>query len=247
MIDRPRASLRRARLAVAIVGVALLVAACGNPARSVAPTGAPSLASGASASAVAAASPSPTEAPPRAELVIGCMSIEAAECQFVAERIVGNLPADRGAPFAIEIQLFRCEQAAACPRTLGARTGKAVVEFTDGKEPMDLSLDGPPINPQIAVMDGFYLGPNDASSPRANGPGPFAFELGHCGLSHVIDFDGSYWVPVGPIDGDHPAIMNAEPGQIRLVLPGLAEFRGQSGFAAQLARFPGPKYFWGCD
>ena len=34
---------------------------------------------------------------------------------------------------------------------------------------------------------------------------------------------------------------------MRLIAPNLAEFRGDSGFTVQLARFPGPKHFWGCD
>jgi hypothetical protein len=71
--------------------------------------------------------------------------------------------------------------------------------------------------------------------------------MGHCGLTHVIDFDGSYWVPVGQVDGDHPTVINAESGSMLLLNPNLAEFHGDSGFMVQLARFPGPKHFWGCD
>ena len=236
----------RATFAATILTLLVLaIAACGSPAPSGAPSSSPG-GSGQPGPSTSAGAATPSAEPVARALVIGCISIDAAECQFVAERIVANLPADRGAPFSVEIQLYQCEQGP-CPRTLGARTGKAVVEFTDGKEPIDLFLQGPPIAPQIAVVDGFYLGLSQPSSPRVDGQGPFPFELGHCGLSHVIDFDGSYWVPVGQVDGDHPAIINAEPGQMRLILPGLAEFRGQSGFAAQLARFPGAKFFWGCD
>jgi hypothetical protein len=54
-------------------------------------------------------------------------------------------------------------------------------------------------------------------------------------------------VPIGQVDGDHPTIINAESGSMRLLNPNLAEFRGDSGFTVQLARFPGPKHFWGCD
>ena len=79
------------------------------------------------------------------------------------------------------------------------------------------------------------------------GAGPFPFDVGHCGITHVIDFDGSFWVPIGQVDGDHPTIINAERGSMRLLGPNLAEFRGDSGFTVQLARFPGPKHFWGCD
>ena len=66
-------------------------------------------------------------------------------------------------------------------------------------------------------------------------------------MSHVIDFDGSFWVPVGQVDGDHATINNAEAGAMRFLAPNRIEFRGDGGFTVQLARFPGPKHFWGCD
>jgi hypothetical protein len=31
-----------------------------------------------------------------------------------------------------------------------------------------------------------------------------------------------------------------------LLSPDRVQFRGQSGFTAELARFPGPKYIWKC-
>lgn len=180
--------------------------------------------------------------------MLGCLSIDDAECRFLAQQIVTALPAERGAPVAIEIQLFPCENAAApCPRSLSARLGKAVVEFTDGGEPIDLSLRGPPLVPEIERQDAFYLGLTNPSSARVAGAGPFPFDVGHCGVAHVIDFDGSFWIPIGQVDGDHPTIINAERGSMRLLGPNLAEFRGDSGFTVQLARFPGPKHFWGCD
>jgi hypothetical protein len=195
-----------------------------------------------------AGSATPSGEAPRAALVLGCISIDDPECQFLARQIVAVLPPERGPAFAVGIQLFECENPdAPCPKSLSARVGKAVVEFLDGEEPLELSLAGPPLTPEIAPQDAFYLGLSHPSSARVAGGGPFPFEVGHCGLSHVIDFDGSYWVPVGQVDGDHPTIINAEAGSMRLIAPSLAEFRGDSGFTAQLARFPGPKHFWGCD
>ena len=189
-----------------------------------------------------------SSAPPREELVVGCISVDDAECRFLAQAIVAALPAVRGPAFAVEIQLYPCENPnAPCPHSLSARTGKAVVEFTDGGEPLELTLKGPPLVPEIEPQEAFYLGLTNPSSPRVAGAGPFPFEVGHCGISHVIDFDGSFWLPVGAVDGDHPTIINAESGSMRLINPDLAEFRGNSGFTVQLARFPGPKHFWGCD
>ena len=63
----------------------------------------------------------------------------------------------------------------------------------------------------------------------------------------MIDFDGSFWLPVGQVDGTSPTIINSESGTMRLLGPNLAQFTGTTGFTVHLARFPGPKHFWGCD
>lgn len=229
--------------------VVVALAACGTSVASTPPTtptgsgGAPS-----TAAPVSTVVPTPTpETPPR-ELVVGCMSVEEAECRFLVLQIVPTLPAERGQAFAVEIQLYQCENPnAPCPKSLSARIGKAVIEFLDGEEPIELSLKGPPLSPEMTPQDAFYLGLSHPSSPRVVGGGPFPYEMGHCGVTHVIDFDGSYWLPIGQVDGDHPTIINAESGSMRLIGPQLAEFRGDSNFTVQLARFPGPKHFWGCD
>ena len=250
MTSRPRV---RAASIPALALVAILVGACGSTAPSQQPPSqAPSTpAPTAAASPAATATPGPTPVgseAPRGELVIGCMSVEEAECRFVAQQIVAQLPPERGPPFAVELQLFQCENPAApCPKSLSARNGKAVIEFLDGGEPMDFTVTGPPLTPTITAQDGFYLGLTNPSSPRIGGPGPVPYELGHCGATHVIDFDGSFWLPLGQVDGDHPSIINADTGTMRFLAPNVAEFRGDTGFILQLARFPGPKHFWGCD
>ena len=61
----------------------------------------------------------------------------------------------------------------------------------------------------------------------------------------MIDFDGSLWVPVGQVDGDSPAAINQESGQIKLLGANRAEYRGPS-LIVTLARYPGPKFFWLC-
>lgn len=212
--------------ALAAALAASLVAACGTP----------------------APSPAPTEAAP-AGTVIGCASIESVECHFLAERIVAALSAaaERGRAFSIEIHLFGCPNDGPCARTPAAREGRAVIEYADGGEPIVVSLNGPPQTPRIAVQAGMtWSGVAQPSSAQVPGFGPFPFELGHCGISHVVDFDGSFWVPVGPLDGDSSAMINGESGQIRLLGPDLALYEGPTGFAAHLARFPGPKRFFLC-
>ena len=236
-----------------LVAMAVALAACGTTSSSPGPTTAPGSSappttpSSSGITPAASQAATPEAAPPRA-LVLGCLSVSDAECRFLAQAILPTLPAERGAPFSIQIQLYKCENSdIPCPQTLDVRQGKAVVEFEDGEKPIDLSLSGPSLAPTIAPIETFYLGLSEPSSTRVVGGGPFPYEIGHCGLTHVVDFDGSYWVPIGQVDGDHPTVSNAESGSMLLLNPNLAEFHGDSGFMVQLARFPGPKHFWGCD
>jgi hypothetical protein len=192
-------------------------------------------------------SPTPSEAAPDPEVILGCVSIEAAECQFVLEQILAVLPEPRGAPATVQVVLAGCANPGVCPRTLAIRDGQAVVEYIDGDDPIQLALQGPAQAPQIAEVEGFWSDLIQPGTPPIGGFAPVAFEIGHCGLSHVVDFDGAFWVPVGQVDGDAPGFRNAESGQIRLVGPNLAEYQGPDGFRVSLARFPGPKHFFMCD
>lgn len=199
-----------------------------------------------------APSPAPTGAPPEAgpaNVAVACGNIENAECQFVAARILAALPEGRRGPFAIQIMLGGCV-ADPCPESLGARSGGAVIEYPNGGQPIIARLEGPPINPGIAFDPEIppYSDPIAPSSARVGGPGPVEFEVGHCGLRHVVDFDGAFWVMVGPVDVDNgQALNNQERGVIALLGPNLAEYRGTAGFAVRLARFPGMKRFFLCD
>jgi hypothetical protein len=190
------------------------------------------------------ASPTVAEGLP-VEVVLGCISIEAAECAFVSERVVAAAPGERQA-FSVLIVLFDCQNAA-CPRSLAAREGYADVEYPDGGEPVRFALGGPPNAPQIAAQQMLWSGLQFAKSPRAAGPGPIPFDLGHCGLTWRVDFDGSFWVPVGQVLGDQPGIINQERGRMALLGPNLAQYIGPTGLTARLARFPGPKHVWLCD
>ena len=227
------AHMSRPRLAPSLAAIALALAACQ-----------PSASPGASPTAPATAAP--TEDVPPAELVLGCVSIGQAECEQVAQHIVAALPADRGAPFTIQVLLYGCANPGPCPQTLAAREGRAVVEYIDGDEPIQLSLQGPPNDPGIAEVAATWSGLIQPGSPVAPGPGPFPFDVGHCGINHVVDFDGSYWVPEGEVDGDAPGMLNSESGRIGLDGPN-AIYQGPDGFTVRLARFPGPKYFFLCD
>lgn len=190
----------------------------------------------------------PTVEPTEAAIgqVLGCFSIAAAECQFVAEQVEARLPVDRGTPFAIVIQLYGCPSGP-CPPTLEAREGRVTIEYADRGEPIEVSVAGPPEAPRFGDVPMAWSGLMEPKSSRVAGPGPFPFELGHCGLTWYVDFDGSFWIPVGQIDGDASAVINAERGQMLLLGPNLAQYRGETGFTARLVRFPGPKHVWICS
>ena len=179
-------------------------------------------------------------------MVLGCLSIEPDECAFVAEQVRAELPPARGVPFTIQVQLFGCPDGEPCPRTLAARDGIVTVEYADRAEPITASVAGPPDAPRFGQQDLGWLGISQPASARVQGTGPFPFDMGHCGLTWKVDFDGSFWVPIGQVDGDDSAIVGNASGQIRLLGSNHAEFRGDRGFVAQLARFPGPKHIWGC-
>ena len=85
----------------------------------------------------------------------------------------------------------------------------------------------------------------DPTPPPLTGARILGCMLGHCGLLHVVDFDGSFWVPVGHV-GDDPATVDAVAGQMKLVGPDRAQFASGGRVLATLARFPGPKRFWLC-
>lgn len=220
----------RSASGAALFAAALLALAACNPSVTPAPT------------------PTPPEAGP-ANIAVACGNIELGECRFVAARIVDALPEGRKNPFSIQITLSRCELGP-CPRSLGARTGQVLVEYPNGGDAILGRVEGPPAAPEITFdpEPPPYSDPITPSSARVAGPGPLEFEVGHCGLRHVVDFDGSFWVPVGEFDVESgQALNNQERGVMTLLGANVAEYRGTANFVVRLARFPGTKRFFLCD
>ena len=213
---------RRSGWILALAVLALVIAGCDTTATSPQPTG--------------------EEAP--AGIVIGCISIEAAECQAAAEQVLAALPPGGPRPFDIQISLWGCPNGDPCPRAIAVRGGLAYVEYAGGRDTLTYSLGGVP--PILGPLDNHFTDALAPTSPRIPGAGPVAFQLGHCGLGHVVDFDGSFWVPVGQVDGDASGFINADSGQMRLLGPNLAQYEGAGGFVVRLVRFPGAKQFWLC-
>lgn len=70
--------------------------------------------------------------------------------------------------------------------------------------------------------------PGDAieakSTPAVRGKA-YCFELGHCGLQDIVDFDGSFWEVAGWDSPESPSsLVNGSAGAIRLVGADDAEF-----------------------
>lgn len=198
-----------------------------------------------------ACGPNPPSGSPAPEgvqqgLVLGCLSIEQPECEFVAAQALARLPEGRDAPFGITVHLYGCPNIDPCPKTLAFREGMITIDWADPGEPLQLAVKGEPARPRFEEIPMAWSGLQVPSSPRVAGAGPFPFELGHCGLTWQVDFDGSFWLPFGQMDGDASPIINSDSGQMRLLAPGVAEYRNDQGFVATLARFPGPKHVWLC-
>lgn len=185
----------------------------------------------------------PTPPPLSGARIIGCIGIDESTRSTVDDSVVKALPAERGIPASMQIQLIACDPPACDPTQMH---GQATFEWADGGEPLLLRFDGPRDRPTLAfVNDAIWSGLMTPTSKRVAPGVVVPFTLGHCGLLHVVDFDGSFWVPVGFL-GDDPATMNAAAGQMQLIGPDRAQFASGGKVIATLARFPGPKHFWLC-
>lgn len=178
--------------------------------------------------------------------MFGDREFGAPDCELVAAKVIAHLPEARGTPFAILVRFFVCPDLC-LPSRGGWRDGAVTVEYADGGEPIQLSWRGPPEAPTFQEVEMVWTGLKQPLSARVDGSGPFSFTLGHCGLDWYVDFDGSFWVPVGLVDGRASGLINAERGEMLLLGQDRVQFRGESGFTAELARFPGPKRIWICS
>jgi hypothetical protein len=76
----------------------------------------------------------------------------------------------------------------------------------------------------------------------------YRFDTGHCGLEFLTDFDGSFWRPADPADGEPPTFLaNQDVGAIALVDFDTAVYRGSNGLEVELRRIRGPVVTQPCD
>jgi hypothetical protein len=177
---------------------------------------------------------------------VGCVGLAVPDCNGLVIQAIAN-PAAAGHPIAGVQVTASCLTTEPCPFTLVARPQPLVlVELADG---------APPVSFLVRVTDGrialdlhndIGLVASQPGSARVAGPGPFPFEVGHCGLARQVDFDGSFWDIVGFVDGDSSPLFGDDTGTIRLLTPDRAEYRNVRGFSVRLARHRGPKFLEGC-
>jgi hypothetical protein len=184
-------------------------------------------------------------AEPAGDLLLGCVGIAAIPCQGVADIVTTALPPGRGRPASLQLSAEGCGDVACPPGTIA---GLATAEWADGGEPVVIQFQGPPASPHlIVVIKTQWSGVIQPKSVPVLPGAVVRFTLGHCGLLHEVDFDGSFWVPVGQVDPDDPATINSDEGQMRLIAPNRAQYASGGRLIATLARFPGPKHFRVCD
>ena len=238
-----RMSRPDARRIVAALVLCALMAGCGSTAPSPPATAVTPVASMPPPSIAASPEASLAARPPTA-----CYSLGEADCAIAATAALAALEPTDPAPIYLQVGPFSCSNGERCPATLAARPeGDVMVEFL-GVPAIAIHLvagaDGSPGAHPRRDLRGHpparrrHACPDPVRSPH---------ELGHCGLYSGIDVDGTWWDPVGPIDGDHPDTINAAAGTIVFLDATHATFTSKDGLIVQLLRRLGAKQLPMCQ
>jgi len=86
-------------------------------------------------------------------------------------------------------------------------------------------------------------------SPEAEPGKAYRFQVGHCGLVHMVDFDQSYWdVEVSTMSEAETQRfgINGDVGNMTLKGRDISAYRSDSGGEATLRRNKGVKDLFGC-
>ncbi|MGZ5290376.1 MAG: hypothetical protein ACXWE5_12925, partial [Actinomycetota bacterium] len=121
-----------------------------------------------------------------------------------------------------------------------------------------LSFDGanPPASFPVPALGDYDFVPVEGGGSRiwprsgsADVGVRYRFEVGHCGLAHITDFDGSFWKPIlrHPIGPDSPSVLiNGDRGIIRMSDREHAVYTASTGQEVALLRVEGPIVVGGC-
>ncbi len=227
-------------LVLVVVAVAVFAIACAGPASSPSATTAPSIDPSSSPAASSASPGSDLSGVPTA-----CIGLGVDDCHRVVAQVATILPAGAAVTY-IQVGPFGCAAGQGCAPSLADRPqGDITLEAGIGALSYHVTVSGG-AELTIERQDAFgvLLGPQ-SQPPVTAGARPFS--LGHCGLWSGIDAFGSWWDPVGPVDGDHPDAINAAEGTLTIQDPDHATFTSRGGLTVQLVRHEGEKYLPLCQ
>ena len=174
-----------------------------------------------------------------------CINLGPEDCRRIVAEIAELIPAGP-APIYLQVGPFGCVEGGGCARTLAARPqGDVTIEAGSGAFSFHVTAAAGGGKLTIERQDALLISVEPQSLPPA-APGPRPFTLGHCGLWSGIDAGGSWWDPIGTIDGDHPAAINSADGTLVILDQDRATFTSKTGFTVQLVRRDGPKGLPGC-
>jgi hypothetical protein len=130
---------------------------------------------------------------------------------------------------------------------LVTRDDTSIAPRVDWSDPAELP---PPTRPDfraefVSDEEGFRFFPRTARVERNVA---YAFDTGHCGLSFLTDFDGSFWRPVDPERADSfDLLVNQDVGAMALVGRNRAIYRSSGGIEIRMERIDGPVVTHPCE
>ena len=119
--------------------------------------------------------------------------------------------------------------------------GAALWVWSPGYKPEVLGGPQPLPEPTLTTEDEIWRNGKvfPASAPVEEGV-QYRFELGHCGIDDLIDFDGSFWDPEGPLP-DAPFAANEDEGIMTLIAEDRARYESLGGGVVTFVRHDGPR------
>ena len=231
----------RASIVLALFLAALVAGGCDGP--------------GAPASTLSPASPRSTESTPAGSaeptgsdlttVPTACIGLGADDCRRVVAQVAMIVPPGSAVTY-IQVGPFGCAAGQGCGPSLAERPqGDVTLEAGVGALSYHVTVSsGSELTIERQDAFGVLLGP-ESQPPLTAGARPFS--LGHCGLWSGIDSGGSWWDPVGAVDGDHPDAINAADGTLSIQDPDHGTFTSNAGLTVQLVRHEGDKYLPLCQ